>query len=174
MPLPGSAPHTWVANDDATSGNLQSMTAWLDFLRNRSLTVLRQTVQQSIPNASWTALNWDTVGIDVDTLHTGTSSQLIPPIPGWWALVADAATASNATGQRGLRPVKNGSALFGRDFGPPASGFSTGLHYACEIDFNGSTDYVEVQVYQSSGGALLTGGSTEDPGRISLKYLRPL
>ena len=167
------AVHTWIAGEVDKAANLNLGSTAITWQQGGyPLTVLRQTVQQSIPNATWTALAFDTEPIDSDATHSGSGSRITPLTPTWWQFECDVAFASNATGVRGIRLVKNGTILYGRVFLPPATGFSTGLHYSTEIDVNGTTDYVEVQAYQSSGGALLTGGSTEDPARFTARWIR--
>ena len=68
--LPG-VPHAWVANDDATSGNLQTLTDNINYLRGVPVASVWSSANISIPNGGTGAvLTWDSEEFDTDSVHS--------------------------------------------------------------------------------------------------------
>lgn len=110
----------------------------------------------SIAHNTVTALTFDSERFDTDGLHSTASntSRLTAPVAGIYFVSGNIRWAANGTGRRDLYIVVNGTTTVAADSRPPVSG-------ADPIDQSISTlvnlaagDYVELQVYQSSGGAL--------------------
>jgi hypothetical protein len=163
-------PHTWVANDNATSTALQTLTDPINYLLGnatstgvyRPLAQLYQSVAQSIGNAAWTALTFDTETLDRDNGHSTTSntSRYTAQTAGYYLVIGGVDWAPNATGNRLIRFAVNGTAVAGSTAGQV--GFATqdpGLTIARLIYLN-VNDYVETHVYQTSGSALNTGSGS--------------
>lgn len=141
----------------------------LFMMLNPPMVHVQQRVAQSIPNSAWTALTFDSEIIDTEGAHsTATNpSRVTPKTPGWYVGWFGASWASNTTGRRHILPRKNGSLLvsagsYGRvDWRPTASG-TVQKGFRFWMPFNGTTDYVDLAVLQTSGGSLSTFVTTED------------
>jgi hypothetical protein len=143
----------------------------------RILFEARRVAAQSIPNASETEIEWDT--IDVDThggWAAGFETDWTAPFAGWYHLTGGCGWASGGTGT-GRRGVfwrinhvgANGGGVLMSNVG------STGTH--C-IAARGITvpleagDSVQLTSFQEQGSALNTVGGTQGPS-ISISYERP-
>jgi len=112
------------------------------------------TETQSIPNETWTTINFPSEYFDTDALHDNSTnnSRMTCPADGTYLLTAHIEWADNGTGSRKARIMLNGETNICQVETPPVN--NTAVHnpstfYKCSAD-----DYFEVQVYQSSGGAL--------------------
>jgi len=121
----------------------------------RPLAVMRQTVAQSIPNATPTAILLDATDVDRDGGHSTNTSWYIANTAGWYQASAVVAFISNATGARFAWLQVNGATRKAEAAGPPSSGFETAQNVT-DTFFLNVGDYVEAYAYQSSGGALNT------------------
>lgn len=116
-----------------------------------------KSANQSISNNTTTSVTFNTENFDTDGFHdnaSNTSRFTVPTGKGGYYLVNGSITfAANATGARAVYVYKNGAiANYTVQTGAIASIFSI-------INFNFTiklvaTDYVEIFVYQSSGGSL--------------------
>lgn len=119
--------------------------------------LLRHSADQSIPNDTETALTWDTETYDSDAMHSGGNpTRITVPEAGKYAIGTWVDFQSAAGGERDLFFWVNGSAVgfsYGTDF---ALGNASS---ACFLRLNvdavlAANDYVEIAVYQNSGGSL--------------------
>ncbi len=109
----------------------------------------------SISDSAWTALTFDSETFDDGGLHSTASNtgRLTAPEAGLYAIGCVAAFATNTSGYRAIRIRKNGSATLAQWNQTPVSGTWTLLEGATLIKLSAG-DYVEVEVYQNSGGSL--------------------
>lgn len=110
---------------------------------------------QSIANATFTKVTFDTETFD--TNNNFASSRFTPTVAGYYQFnygVGLNVTAGNA----GVYFYKNGSPIANGGYANGASqiGSYIWVNGACLCFLNGSTDYVEVYVYQAAGGAVNT------------------
>jgi hypothetical protein len=114
------------------------------------------SADQSIPNASWTTLSLDSEVYDTDTIHnlTTNNSRLTCKTAGNYMIVAMGETLSNATGSRLVQIIYNTSTVIALHGGSPDS-FGTGRLGVATLYTLAVNDFIEMQVYQNSGGALL-------------------
>lgn len=146
---------------------LNQLAQAVSFALNPPLAVLAQAVTaQSISNNLWTPVTLDASIVDQNPAvptTPGHSTSVNPSrytalYPGWYLGNAAAAWALSSAGSRGGRWAVNGTPLnqcgtllptvaasFGAQVGPPGQ-----LFYLNQFD------YVEYQIYQNSGGSLLT------------------
>jgi hypothetical protein len=110
---------------------------------------------EEIAHNTWTALTFNSEDWDSDNIHSVASntSRLTCTEDGKYLVFGTARFASNATGYRGLAIQLNAGNEFARIFITPVNGSTTDLTVSTVIDMS-ATDYVELIVYQSSGGAL--------------------
>ncbi|MFI0914235.1 hypothetical protein [Streptomyces abikoensis] len=125
-----------------------------------------QTTAQSIPTGIFTTFTIDTEVVDSDGGHSTVTntSRYTATVPGTYLVVGTAGWGPNATGYRRCRITLNGSAVNGAAVGADATTASLcGQCVSTIVVMNGSTDYVEVQGAQNSGGALAAYGQDFAP-----------
>jgi hypothetical protein len=118
--------------------------------------VLR-TSAQSISHNTETAIQYTSETFDTHNFHDNTNNNTRMTVPsgkgGLYLLTANANFASNSTGRRALLFRKNGSTTFAQsEWGNSASN-APHMNLSSMIDMVAG-DYVEVFVFQSSGGNL--------------------
>ena len=118
---------------------------------------------QSIANGVTTKVNFDTENFDTDTIHdTSTNNtRLTATTAGKYIIVASVRWASNATGRRSIFFLLNNATELAEkqlDEAEAAQVLTQGLVSAEDLAAN---DYVELLVYQDSGGALNVIGGRE-------------
>lgn len=113
---------------------------------------LRQTVAQTIANATWTALTFDVEDIDTHAGHSGTSSRWTCPtgLGGTYELTGGVSWVPNATGQRWCRFYKNGVEIEGSGANIDANASQPTLTVArSTLVVLAPGDYVELYAFQS-------------------------
>lgn len=129
---------------------------------------LRQFSFQSIPHNSFTSLTWDAEDWDTGNAHNVVTNtdRYTATIRGTYEFSGGVAFAANATSVRACQWVKNGSVIFGSDAGMPTWGAGAATRFAArtvQVQMNGTTDWVALQVFQDSGGSLNTVGGNAAP-----------
>ena len=121
---------------------------------------------QSIPNDTWTALNFNQEHFDTANMHNNitNNTRLTCTVAGVYHLSAIMHFASNTSFQRGIRFVMNGTDNNATKTGLADQSYPTYRDIDTDWRFK-LNEYVEVQVYQNSGGAL---DSIADVGASSL------
>jgi hypothetical protein len=119
------------------------------------------TTVQSIPNATWTAVAWDNDTYDFGGLHSPTSlpENIFVKQPGWYRLTATANFASNATGPRLARFLRNGNVVDRCTAVGVGSSVAVTVLNPSVIQYADAGDNFRVEVYQASGGALNFNGN---------------
>jgi hypothetical protein len=120
---------------------------------DNAVRVTRSTAQ-SISNATYTAITWDTETYDTDTMHSIVSNteRLTATTAGVYVISAAIGVANSATGSRAIRILKNETEVH-RHYTAVQS--ADGWYWPLTIQLKlAATDYVTVEVYQSSGAAL--------------------
>ena len=122
-----------------------------------------QASSQSAANATWVSVAMDTETLDSDGGHSTVTnnSRYTPTVPGTYLVIGTAAFAGSATTQRAARLGMNGSTIIGAAV---AGGSGAAWWCATAMDLvvcNGTTDYVELQARQDSGGTLSTYTGTD-------------
>jgi hypothetical protein len=115
------------------------------------------STDQSISNATQTTLTWNTETFDTDAFHSTSSNTGRITIPagkaGYYRLSANLTFAKNATGERFLILMKNGTKVNQQSYGNFGSGAYISMSFT-DVIYLAVADYVELQTYQDSGGAL--------------------
>lgn len=124
-----------------------------------------QAAAQSVADNTWTSLAIDTEIIDSDAGHSTVTntSRYTATVPGTYLVIGTTGWNSNTTGLRRARLALNGAPIIGTGSGAsaPATSGVNGQIVASLVVMNGTTDYVEVQGNQTSGGALTTNPNTD-------------
>lgn len=128
---------------------------------------VKATANQSIPNATFTAITWDSEYFDTDAFHSTSSNTSRFTIPsgkaGYYEIIGRLDYAANATGSRRIAIYKNGTLIQGSVFVVPAGGFEITAQINSVLNL-AVADYIEIYGFQNSGGALdvyKTGGESE-------------
>lgn len=123
---------------------------------------LSHSANQTAGTGAWGVSAFDTEGWDTDAFHSTSSNTSRVTVPtglgGKYMLTGSAEWATNATGLRGLRFLKNGTTVVGVILVAANTGAGTNLSHAAVADL-AAGDYVEIQTYQSSGGNLTLNAS---------------
>jgi hypothetical protein len=134
-------------------------------------TTTRATTQ-SIPASTWTAISFSSVDGDGYTAWSASNpTRVTAPTAGRYMAVGSASFANDTSGYRGIRIQKSGSTVISADSSyPPPLGATveTFLNVTCQAITMATTDYLELQLLQTTAGALATG--TLAPS-LSLIYL---
>ncbi|SRR6266487_3263688 len=154
---------TWVAGEIVTAaymnGNVRDAG---NFFIGQPIVQIYQATLQSIGNSTMTSLAFDASDVDTDSGHSNVTnnSRYTGKTAGWFQFGGGVGFAANATGARGGRWMKNGSvvahgSMIGK--GVDTASFQAGFPARdIFVQLNGSTDYVELQAFQTSGGNLNT------------------
>lgn len=134
----------------------------LEYLaRNKPHAKATRTSTQSINTATWTAVSLTSEDFDVGGMHSTASNQSRLTIPtgedGKYVFTGDAKFASNATGTlRAARLVKNGTTVIAHTQGMASGSYLAYMNVSTGPIALVATDYIELFVFQDSGGALNT------------------
>jgi hypothetical protein len=127
----------------------------LEFLKSPPRVKVKRSSTQSISNGSETAVNWNAEDYDSELIHDNASnpSRLVCRTAGTYAIWATPEFTANGTGLRFSQIWINGvlnsqSALIVAD-GLTACGLPIYIETLLAVN-----DYVEIKVFQNSGGAL--------------------
>lgn len=135
------------------------MASCLDFLGGSSgaySAYANNSAAQSVNNNTNTVLSWNSEFYDTESMHSTSSntSRITVPVSGIYLAMGQVAFAANATGQRLARIISDGAVTWGASSVPANSGsYVTYVQVQALLNLSASS-YIELQVYQDSGGAL--------------------
>ena len=119
-----------------------------------------QTGSQSISSSTWTKITFNSE--DFDTNNNFASSRFTPTVAGYYQISANVRMTSMASGNNiGLQIYKNGSANSEIGNANEGAAGDASRGGSSLIYFNGSTDYVEIYLYQSNASAKSTVDGTQ-------------
>lgn len=155
LPYPLSSDNNNVPSDMAALATAVDTTVKAQVARPVFFAVLAANQSLTVSGAGQTVL-WPTETIDDLNWHSTSSntSRVTPTLPGRYLCNFSVMFAASATGERRAYVLKNGSSnhIFNRGQNQGANSMS--LNVTGLVICNGSTDYIETQAFQSSGGAL--------------------
>lgn len=153
--------YTWVNGEDLLASDMQTrVEEVLRFAYNPPMVRLRRTAAGTIPNNASTPVQWDTVEIEVTNMWDASDpSKITPSVPGWYVGSCGWSFQGNTTGARMMTVHKNGNtgdaviramntAYANAAWNQVARG-NVFLEY-----FNGTTDYIQMYLFQNSGSTL--------------------
>jgi hypothetical protein len=119
---------------------------------------VKKTAAQSINNATFTAISWDSEDFDIGSYHDNSTNNSRITIPsgktGYFLLSGVISFGANATGNRGVELRKNGSGVDYIFFlAPAAVANAPAFPFSFTISL-AAADYLELFAYQTSSGAL--------------------
>lgn len=178
------SPHAWIAGDDATSTYLQTLTDGILFAlgsatsgsSRRPRVQARQTVGQSIPNSTITAVLFDIEDRDYETAGTHSTvtntSRFTAATAGVYKFGGLLTYGTGTTGVRYGFWGLNGTAQPGTQAG--ASGITCSGFYTVNLPdwevFLNVGDYVEMLAQQSSGAALSLAATGQFQALVTCKW----
>lgn len=142
------------ANSGATAGYIKILNT-ISASNSAMCRVFRNS-NQSIATATWDAIEFNSTSYDDYGWHDATSSdsQIIPLFPGKYYIWANVEFSNSDTdGVRQIRIKKNGTTNIAYK-NQNALTISTRMDISCVVEMNGSTDYIELEVYQNSGSSI--------------------
>jgi len=165
----------------ATANSLETLIAYpfCKLILPSAFGVANSSNAVSVPFGSGSEAMKSHAGMHSTTVN---NTRVIPPLAGLYEITGYTTFAPNTTGFRthtiGLNGVRQApEAGVYTASGLPAGANATLPSVTAHLNLNGTTDYVELFVFQNSGGALnITGdGTTTNTGNTMLvvKYLRP-
>jgi hypothetical protein len=160
--LPVPIPRTATVSEVETGADLNTLRDAVTFLLNPPDAVLYQATAQSVANGAFAPATLDASTVDTYGGHSNVTnnSRYTAQVAGTALVSAVGGFAANGTGARGVAVYKNGSAVEGKTQAvvPAVSTVVTLVPLTCQVPVVAG-DYLEVFVYQSSGGALNTSAS---------------
>jgi hypothetical protein len=119
-----------------------------------------RSTAQSINNGAWTAISFDTEQFDPYNLHDNSvnPTRITLPTVAKYLCVGQANFVSSVAGAvRGVSVRRNGVSYLGAYYvAPIGGGNETAMPTSVIIETTAANDYIELCVYQDSGGALNT------------------
>jgi len=111
---------------------------------------------QSLADMTWAELNWNVNTYDTSGLHstTTTTNTIFVKAPGWYRLTALINFTANATGQRQIRFVRNGSAIDRSTAVGFGNASADTVIVSNIIQYAEAGDSIRIEAFQGSGGAL--------------------
>jgi hypothetical protein len=138
---------------------------------------LYSSVSVSIPNSTWTAVNFNSESLDTNAYHSTSSNTSRITIPagkaGKYIIFGKAQFQKNGTGRRLAKLRINGTGTsYSEGEAPPSNNQDTSITLTC-INFASLSvnDYLELYVYQESGGSLDQLGGSEANVNLGLVYI---
>jgi len=134
----------------------------------------RNNNNQTIGSGSTTKVEFDTELWDSDGCYDHSSNyRFTPNLAGYYLIIGNL-QLSGMSGTMGLNIYKNGSRFVNMDKNSSGSGGQS-LCITSLVAFNGSSDYVEIYVYQASGSNKnLTNGNQYSVTEFSGQFVRGL
>jgi hypothetical protein len=145
----------WAAGQRILASLLNVMVTAINFLLARPAASLQQSTLQGLTSSTITALIWPTPIVDATGMWaSGQPTRLTPTKAGYYTFTTACGFVPNATGARVIEICRNGQANVVNSVSLPSAGsaFNTFIQVTAPwVYCNGTTDYVEVYVDQSSG-----------------------
>ena len=132
----------------ATGGVISGATAAPTFSAN-----VTGSATQTFINNSWTKAQFPNKEWDTNTNYdNATNYRFTPTVAGYYQINANVSMNGSFATELAVAVYKNGTRYkVGTDLSNGSVAFGYGQTVACLVSMNGSTDYVEIFLYQSSG-----------------------
>jgi hypothetical protein len=159
MPLAIPTPYQWQVGDTGNAALLNSQIYnGLTYLLNPPIATLVQTSVQALTTSVTTAMTWPTPAVDTYSgWASGTPTRYTPQVQGYYLAVGNVGFAANATGARSAQVAKNGATVANEvSLASAGSVFNTIVGVTSLVFCNGTTDYLELNADQNSGGPINT------------------
>lgn len=118
-----------------------------------------QTVTQTLTTSVWAEITMDAEAVDTLSGHSvvTNTARYTPTVAGWYRCTGQVGFAVNGTGSRLAQFRKNGAQVDTAPYGPSVAQAVNGGAWAHgTISCNGTSDYISLWGWQSSGAGLAT------------------
>jgi len=116
------------------------------------------SLNQSIPNNTWTTLSFDSEHFDSENIHDSSdATKLICKTAGTYLIIGYVSFGVSSTGVRGARLLRNGGITGEVVINAPINAYA-GVLISRVINLS-VNNYIQMAAYQTSGGALDVGSS---------------
>lgn len=164
----------WSAGEVVTQGYMNdNVTAPIGWLLAKAICRVRQTVAQSIPNNSSTAITFDAEDVDSTGMHSTVSNtdRLTAVYPGWHSTGGAYCSAASTAGIRATQIDVNGTVLNGSDIqgAPTSSGVSITAARRMLAYLNVG-DYLRLRAFHTIGSATNTGVTTSNQSSFDVTW----
>jgi hypothetical protein len=113
-------------------------------------------------------------GLDLFTGMQANRSSFIPKVPGWYDCSGQVAFNVSATGLRQVGLTKNGNVgNGGLVYTTPPANYFTVVCPCTPVQMNGTTDYIDLQAWQTTGATLATISTGAATSMMRIVYLGP-
>lgn len=174
-------PYTWVDGEKPTYLDLESrLASVIDFCMAPPFLRLKKTNIQNVTTSTVTPISWNFVEAETDDMwNSAQPTRIKPSTPGWYVGTTGMSFDSNSTGYREMLVRKNGTTsetlLRVKISAFPGGQTSVARGNVFLEQFNGTTDYIEVNVWQNSGSTLaILYDSTQYQPDVLLRWVAPL
>lgn len=162
--LPVPNPRTFVAGEVEAAAYFNALRDAINFLANKPMAVLTQTTAQTINNGVAAQITFDSTVTDTYGGHSNSTNntRYTAQVAGWYLVIGSSVWNNISGGDRTMTINKNGSVVPYYGIGNPAAtvNVNPGETASGLVQLNAG-DYVEIGVYQDSGGAIaLKGGGS--------------
>lgn len=156
-----TTPYPFAAGDIATATRLNTRSTAIADLQSPPRCRAWQNAAQTLTTAVFAVVALDTEDIDTEAIHSTVTnnSRMTIVTPGRYRCIAQASFAGNVTGLRYVGLTKNSTAV-ARTQASAAPAANNGSWQCAEEILCAVGDFIEMQVFQNSGGNLaLVAGS---------------
>jgi hypothetical protein len=115
---------------------------------------------QNISNTTWTKLQYDAEEFDLTSDYDTSAIRFIPSVEGYYQINA-AVYLGNQNNARVIRLYKNGSPVKRGGTRVAVSGSGSSSEISTLVYANGTTDYFEIYLYQTSGITITNNAGSE-------------
>lgn len=174
-------PWTWANGDTPDFREMNQRTSdMVNFLLNPPFIRLRKVTVQTITTSTTTNVSWDYLEVESDEMWSSADpTKIKPTTPGWYVGNAGYSFNSNTTGYREMNVIKNGDSsnpiIRVKNDAYSAGGAVVSRGNLFMINFNGSTDYIQMTVWHNVGSNQdMLAAAIEHQCDFSLLWLAPL
>jgi hypothetical protein len=172
-------PYTWIDGEEPDFRAMETrLSSMMDWLYNPPIVRLKRTTDQAVATSTHTAISWNLVEYETENMWTATlPTRVTPSTPGWYVGHAGFSFATSTTGYREMNVRVNGDNNTNviRHKSDATTGTFTVKGLPFLASFNGTTDYIEVTIWQNTGASLSTTSiAYETYPELTLRWLAPL
>jgi hypothetical protein len=174
--------HSWVNLEQPDFRDMNTnLSDVLNFVMNPPMVRLRKVTNQAIANNVSTAIIWDFVEVEnYEFWDAAAPTKITPSVPGWYVGSCGFSFSQNITGEREMNVQKNNSGTdkILRINNTPYTNSSLTVCNRGNVfleQFNGTTDFMTVEVSQTSGASLnILSDTPERQPDVVLRWFAPL
>jgi hypothetical protein len=118
-----------------------------------------KSANQSISGSTWTKVTFDTEGFDTGNYFDTSTSRFTPLVAGYYQV--NGAAWMGGQPQQRVSVYRNGTEYKTGPVTANGGGYMNSSNVVCIVYLNGSTDYIELYVYQAGGSQTIDRTATD-------------